>query len=321
MEEKNINQETELSSLQTRYKSLQEKFNQQEIVNNDLIHKMLYSEISSFKRRNIEIILTYGLLSATVCWSWYCFGLRFCFMALSILLFALIGLIEWGSCRKVLEINIEDSDMQTLTRKMENIRTRFSVVWIIGVFALCLWVIWFIFELGEKLMMDDLRASFIIVAVILIISIILIICNIGRLAKKSDNLLAQTSRLNNGVPAVIPVYHRSGAYWSGIAMLVLSLVGLVLKLMHWPFGNFVFMAAGAVGLVFVWLTCRYLARIVPEDRQVVQVAKWGGMFLVLAMVFKLLHWPGGNLLLLIVLLLFVVALVTKWVKYARSTHA
>ena len=73
--------------MQMQYKKLQEKFNQQEIVNNDLIHEMLHSRISDFKRRNMEIVLTYGLLSAAVCWSWYCFELRVSFMIVSVLLF------------------------------------------------------------------------------------------------------------------------------------------------------------------------------------------------------------------------------------------
>ena len=92
MEENRQNQEMELSSLQAQYKTLQEKFKRQEIVNDELMHEMLHSRISDFKRRNVEIALTYGLLVAAVVWSWYSFDLRVPFTVLSVLLFLLLGL-------------------------------------------------------------------------------------------------------------------------------------------------------------------------------------------------------------------------------------
>jgi len=318
MEEKKQNQEMELSSLQMQYKTLQEKFNQQEIVNNDLVHEMLHSKISDFKRRNMEIVLTYGLLSAAVCWSWYCFELRFYFMVVSVLLFLLIGLFELLSCRKVLKINTENTDIQTLVQKMENVCTRFSLVWITGVFALCVWMMWFIFEVGEKRTIPYLRSSFVVVAIILSISIVLIICNIDRLAKMSDELLAQTSRLNGGDASAIPSYHRSGAYWSGIVMLVLSLVGLVFKLMYWPFGNLILMVAGLAGLVFAWLTARHLVRIVPEERSVIRIVGVAGLLLVLNAACKLFNWPLGNLIGLISALLLLIAALVYWMRQWRG---
>ena len=71
METKNQNQEMELSTLQMQYKALQEKFNQQEIVNNNLIQEMLNAGPAGFRWRFVEIALTYGLLAATVCWSYF----------------------------------------------------------------------------------------------------------------------------------------------------------------------------------------------------------------------------------------------------------
>ena len=319
MEEKKQNQEVELSALQMQYKTLQEKFNQQEIVNNDLIHEMIHTKIANFKRRNAEIILTYGLLAATACWSCFRFELDIPFMVISIILFALIGLFEWFSCRKVLKINTEDADIQTLVQKMENVRTRFSLVWITGVFALCLWMMWFIFEIGEKRTIPYLRSSFVMVAIILVIAIVLIICNIDRLAKMSDELLAQTSRLNGGDAAVTPVYHRSGAYWSGIIMLVLSLIVLVFKLMHWPFANLLLMAAGLAGLVFAWLTARHLVRVAPEERVVIRIAEVGCMILVVSVVFKIMHFPQPHFFALVGLLLLLIAALVYWLRGRRRS--
>jgi len=320
MEEKKQNQEMELSSLQMQYKTLQEKFNQQEIVNNDLVHEMIHTKIANFKRRDAEIILTYGLLAAIVCWSCFRFELSIPFMVISIILFLLIGLFEWFSCRKVLKINTEDADIQTLVQKMENVRTRFSLVWIAGVFALCVWMMWFIIEIGEKRTIPYLRSSFVVVAIILSISIVLIICNIDRLAKMSDELLAQTSRLNGGDASAIPSYHRSGAYWSGIVMLVLSLVGLVFKLMYWPFGSLILMVASLAGLVFACLTGRHLVRIVPEERPVIRIAGVAGLFLVANAAFYLFDWPLGNIIGLISVLLLLIAALVYWLRQRRRRN-
>lgn len=304
--------------MKVQYQSLQEKFNQQEIVNNDLIHEMIQTKIANFKRRNAEIILIYGLLAATVYWSSYRFELRFYFMALSVFIFLSIGLFEWFSCRKVLKINVEDSDLQTIIRKMESIRTRFSLLWITGVLALSLWMMWFIFEIGEKRTIPYLRSSFVMVAVILTIVIILIICNIDRLAKMSDELLAQTSRLNGNDSSTIPVYHRSGAYWSSIVMLVLSLIVLVFKLMHWPFANLICMAAGIAGLVFVILTARHLLRVAPNERLVIRMAEVACLFLVSSVIFKIMHWPFGNLFGILALTLLAVAFLVRLLKSRRG---
>ncbi len=318
MEEKKQNQEAELSSLQMQYKTLQEKFNQQEIVNNDLIHEMLHSKISDFKRRNMEIALTYGLLSAAVCWSWYRFELQVSFMVLSVLMFLLIGLFELISCRKVLKINTEDSDIQTIIQKVKTAQTRFSLVWITGTLALCLWMMWFVTETEGKPGIAPLHSSFIIVAAILTVSIILAIINIDRLAKMSDELLSLTAKLNGNEATEAPSDRRGKAYWTGVVMVALCLVGLVFKLMHWPFGSIIYMLAGASGLVFVLMTGNHLAQIVPEERPVIRIAKIAGLFLVANAAFRMFHWPFGDLFGLISLSLLVIAALIYWLRQRRG---
>ncbi len=318
MEEKKQNQEAELSSLQMQYKTLQEKFNQQEIVNNDLIHEMLHSKISDFKRCDMEIALTYALLSAAVCWSWYRFELQISFMVLSVLMFLLIGLFELLSCRKVLKINTEDSDIQTIIQKVKTAQTRFSLVWITGTLALCLWMMWFVTETEGKPGIAPLHSSFIIVAAILTVSIILAIINIDRLAKMSDELLSLTARLNGNEDTAAPSYRRGKAYWTGIVMVALCLVGLVFKLMHWPFGSIIYMLAGASGLVFVLMTGNHLAQIVPEERPVIRIAKIAGLFLVANAAFRMFHWPFGNLFGLISLSLLVIAALVYWLRQRKN---
>ena len=308
----------ELSSLQEQYKTLQEKFNQQEIVNHDLMHEMLHSRITDFKRRNMEIVLTYGLLTAAVCWSWYCFDLRLPFMAASVLLFLLLGLFELFASRKVWQINTSDADIQLFNQKMKSAQTRFSLVWNAGVLALCLWMIWFVTELGAKHEIVYLRLSFAIVAAILAISVILILGHIDRLARMSSELLSLTARLNGSETIETLTYRRGSEYWAGIVLVVLSLVGLIFKLMHWPFANLIYFAAVASGVVFVLLSGNYLARIVPDERPVIRLAKIACLFLIANAAFQLFHWPFDNIFMVISILLLAVALLIHVMKSRRA---
>ena len=240
MENQENNNLIELEQLKAQYGTLKQQFDQQEIVNNTIIHEMLHASISNFKHRSAEIIFIYGMLAATACWSWYYLDLRILFLVISVLLFALTGLLEWFSCQKILHINIEDLDVQALIKKMDRASTRFSLLWITEVFALFLWMMWFISEIGEKLQMNDLRSSFVMTAIVLVLSTILIIINIGRLSKTIDEMLAplsatkplsaQTSPSLKGNTPTKSTYYRSGAYWTGIVMLALNLIGLVFKM-------------------------------------------------------------------------------------------
>ena len=324
MENQENNNLIELEQLKAQYGTLKQQFDQQEIVNNTIIHEMLHAGISNFKHRSAEIIFIYGMLAATACWSWYYLDLRLPFLAISVLLFALTGLLEWFSCPKILHINIEDLDVQALRKKMDRASTRFSLLWITEVFALFLWMMWFISEIGDKLQMNDLRSSFVMTAIVLVLSTILIIINIGRLSKTIDEMLtpqsvnkplsAQTSPSLKGNTPTKSTYYRSAAYWTGIVMLALNLIGLVFKMLHWPFANLFYMSVILVGPLFVILTARHLVRVLPNERQVIRFSEIAGLFLIISMVFKIMHFPFDNLLGLIGLLLLLTAFLIRFVK-------
>lgn len=320
MTTENQNQEMELDDLKVQYQSLQEKFNQQEIVNNDLIHEMIQTKIGNFKRRNVVIICTYVLLISSVSWSWACFQLQLTFRIMSVLLFLFIGLFELLSSRRVLKINTEDADIQTLIQKMKNFRIRFSLVWIIGVLAMCLWMMWYVAEVDANRQMVYLQPSFAIVAFSLVISIMLIIGSIDRLSKMSDELLSLTSQLNGSETEETTTYRRGEAYWTGVVLLVLSLMGLVFKLMHWPFANLIFLVACASGLVFVFLASRHLVRVVPEERPVIRIAEVACLFLVVDAACKMFHWPlpKHNILALTCLSLLLAAAFVYWLRQRRG---
>lgn len=307
METKNQNTETGLSSLQMQYKALQEKFNQQEIVNNCLIQEMLKAGTAGFRRRLVEIVLTYGLLAATVCWSWYRFDLHLYFMIVSVVLFIAMGVMEWASCCKVIKTTTDNIDLQILEGKMKGFRTNFTLLWILGVFLLCLWMMWFIVETSEKRMLSEFRDYFVLLAGILPISIILILWNINRLTKEVDNLVSQTSRLSGSDASQTPSFHRGSAYWAGVVMSALNLLGLFFKLMHWPYANLILLVMIVAGLVFVWLTCRNLVLIVPREKLFVRIFGWTCLLLFAYMVFLLFGWPMPPYTGLVALALFVVA--------------
>ena len=324
MENQENNNLIELEQLKAQYATLKQQFDQQEIVNNNIIHEMLHAGISNFKHRSAEIIFIYGMLAATACWSWYYLDLRIPFIVISVLLFALTGLLEWFSCQKILHINIEDLDVQALIKKMDRANTCFSLLWITEVFALFLWMMWFISEIGEKLQMNDLRSSFVMTAIVLVLSTILIIINIGRLSKTIDEMLTPLSVTKTRSAQISPdlkgntptksTYYRSAAYWTGIVMLALNLIGLVFKMLHWPFANLFYMSVILVGPLFVILTARHLVRVLPNERQVIRFSEIAGLFLIISMVFKIMHYPFDNLLGLIGLLLLVTAFLIRFVK-------
>ena len=305
----------ELDDLKVQYQSLQEKFNQQEIVNNDLIHEIIHTKIGDFKHRNVVIICTYVLLISSVSWSWACFQLQLSFRIMSVLLFLFIGLFELLSSRRVLKINTEDADVQTLVQKMKNFRIRFSLVWIIGVLAMCLWMMWYVAEVDANRQMVYLQPSFAIVAFSLAISIMLIIGSIDRLSKMSDELLSLTSQLNGSETEETTTYRRGEAYWTGIVLLVLSLMGLVFKLMHWPFASLIYFAAVLSGVVFVLLTGNHLARIVPDERPVIRLAKIACLFLVANAAFRLFHWPFGEFFGIISAVFLLIALIIHLLRH------
>ena len=324
MENQENNNLIELEQVKAHYATLKQQFDQQEIVNNNIIHEMLHAGISNFKHRSAEIIFIYGMLAATACWSWYYLDLRIPFIVISVLLFALTGLLEWFSCQKILHINIEDLDVQALIKKMDRASTRFSLLWITEVFALFLWMMWFISEIGEKLQMNDLRSSFVMTAIVLVLSTILIIINIGRLSKTIDEMLTPLSVTKTRSAQISPdlkgntptksTYYRSGAYWTGIVMLALNLIGLVFKMLHWPFANLFYMSVILVGPLFVILTARHLVRVLPNERQVIRFSEIAGLFFIISMVFKIMHYPFDNLLGIIGLLLLVTAFLIRFVK-------
>ena len=161
-------------------------------------------------------------------------------------------------------------------------------------------------------------------AIVLVLSTILIIINIGRLSKTIDEMLtplsatkplsAQTSPSLKGNTPTKSTYYRSAAYWTGIVMLALNLIGLVFKMLHWPFANLFYMSVILVGPLFVILTARHLVRVLPNERQVIRFSEIAGLLLIISMVFKIMHFPFDNLLGLIGLLLLLTAFLIRFVK-------
>ena len=101
-------------------------------------------------------------------------------------------------------------------------------------------------------------------------------------------------------------------------MLVLSLVVLVFKLMHWPFANLICMAAGLAGLVFVILTARHLLRVAPKERLVIRMVEVACFFLVASVIFKILHLPQPHFTSLIAFSLLAVAFLVRLLKSWRG---
>ncbi|MGZ4077141.1 MAG: GldL-related protein, partial [Bacteroidia bacterium] len=71
------------------------------------------------------------------------------------------------------------------------------------------------------------------------------------------------------------------------------IIGSMLKVMHWPFGNLI-ITAGLTAIVFVY-TIRFIKKVTKKQLDILKLL-WLMVFC-FAAVFKINHWPWGNILL------------------------
>ena len=82
----------------------------------------------------------------------------------------------------------------------------------------------------------------------------------------------------------------------GIAGLI---IGILFKTLHWPGANVIFLASSI--LVIVTMSLLLVRKPGPWSVQVQRPAMWVGAVIAVVTggVFKVMHWPGANMLLLV----------------------
>lgn len=94
---------------------------------------------------------------------------------------------------------------------------------------------------------------------------------------------------------------------SGLISSVIFLLGILFKVQHWP-GAGVALAAGLLLLGTVFLPSLIFARISDDKgegkRSAYLVGLFAGLFYIAGFLFKLMHWPGAGILILVGLIMF-----------------
>ena len=299
------NTEMSLEPLRAQYNALQEKFSQQETLNDELIQNIIRSKLSGFYRHRAIIFPIYTLLINVVFTSWCFSPIRLGFMLASVAIFLLMAIIEMKSCGKIMYGGAGDVDLQTFRESVSRLNKRYFLLWILSVFIMCLWIFALIYECIYRYEVCEFGSQFMVTAISLTFSILLVFWNMHRLITLCDELSNQIMQNKEENTSVVPGYRHSASYWSGIVMLVLSLVGMNLKLFHLPFGSITFIAASLAGIVYVITTARYVVRVIPECRVYSGITAAAFIFILLGMLFKIQHYPLDNLLLILGVVLLV----------------
>lgn len=94
---------------------------------------------------------------------------------------------------------------------------------------------------------------------------------------------------------------------SGLISAVLTLLGILFKVNHWPWAN-IALIAGLLMLGFLFLPAFIFGRISDDKgegkRAAYVVGLFAGMFYITGFLFKIMHWPGATILILVGLISF-----------------
>lgn len=109
---------------------------------------------------------------------------------------------------------------------------------------------------------------------------------------------------------------------SGLVSVVLTLLGLLFKIMHWPGASIMFvLGVGIFGLLFIPLliVLKFKDEVETIDKWVLSIGLGLGMIASVGVLFKVMHWPGASLLIFSSLIAFVLLFVPTYfiTKYRR----
>ncbi len=104
---------------------------------------------------------------------------------------------------------------------------------------------------------------------------------------------------------------------SGLISSVIFLLGILFKLMHWP-GAGIALVTGLIMLGTLFLPSLIIAKISDDRgegrRAVYLLGLFAGLFYLAGFLFKIMHWPGAGLVILIGLILFAMIFMPLYVS-------
>jgi len=112
---------------------------------------------------------------------------------------------------------------------------------------------------------------------------------------------------------------------SGLISSFIFLLGILFKVMHWP-GAGIALAVGLIMLGFIFLPSLIFAKISDDrgegKRAAYLVGLFAGLFYVAGFLFKIMHWPGAGVIILLGLILFAMIFIPLFVfaHYKNESH-
>jgi hypothetical protein len=143
-------------------------------------------------------------------------------------------------------------------------------------------------------------------------------------AISDDGMQEIEAELNRLLKTQIPTQMKITLYFSGFLATFFILLGLLFRTLHWPFAN-MFLFIGNMSLIVTTITLLSALMRFPSDfpatsrmRSISGAA--GGLIIGAGSVFKIMHWPGANILTLLgmLLIIFVFVPLFFWQLYKRE---
>ena len=126
MENQDNNNLNELEQLKAQYETLKERFDQQEIINDKLVKSVIQTNTDFFVR-NRKISLIFGPILALLGFAVYAYSGYWTFGICLLLLVGLLIGVELWLTRNTRQKVMENSDLLTLSKNMQQLKTGYSI--------------------------------------------------------------------------------------------------------------------------------------------------------------------------------------------------
>ena len=121
------NNMSELDQLKAQYETLKQQFDQQEIVNDRLMKSAIQANATYFSRYRKTVMIAYPILAIFGFAYFTCLGELWPFGILFLLLLAVMIVAELCLTRNVRRQVMENSDLLTLSRNMQKLKTNYAI--------------------------------------------------------------------------------------------------------------------------------------------------------------------------------------------------
>ena len=134
MENQENNNLNELDQLKAQYEELKQRFEQQEIVNDRLMKTAIQTNINFFTRNRKVAMIVYPILAVLMYIYFEVMGFR-AFGIILVVLIAICTFVELWLTRNTRQNVVDNSDLLTLSRNMQKLKTGYSIYVAIWLFV------------------------------------------------------------------------------------------------------------------------------------------------------------------------------------------